>query len=154
MPRPTEPTLITTLKITCVFGLYLTDPFERTVEVAADLSLGDLHLLIQRLTGFDNDHLYTFYTASSVRARNRAEIVDADDADEHAAGLDRARLDQVFPLARNRRLFYRFDFGDDWRFQITRRGEPKPAEPGVTYPRVLEEIGPMVVQYPAADGEE
>jgi hypothetical protein len=137
MPHPTNPAPITTLKIECVFGLDLTDPFERTVEVASDLSLGALHLLIQRLTGFANDHLVTFYTASSVRARNRREVVEADGEDERAAGLERVRLAQVFPLPRDRKLFYRFDFGDDWRFQITRRGEPKPAEPGVTYPRVI-----------------
>ena len=49
------------------------------------------------------------------------------------------------------KLFYWFDFGDDWKFQITLR-KLKAPKPGNQYPRVISEIGPKPQQY--ALGEE
>jgi len=38
-----------------------------------------LHVRIPHLTGFDNDRLNTFYDASGLRARERRDLVDADE---------------------------------------------------------------------------
>ncbi len=51
-------------------------------------------------------------------------------------------LEQVFPLPKNMKLYYHFDFGDDWRFEIRKaRTKPKEPEARVKYPRVIESIG-------------
>jgi hypothetical protein len=46
------------------------------------------------------------------------------------------------------KLFYHFDFGDDWRFEIRKmRNKPKEPEARVRYPRVIEAKGPKLRQY-------
>ncbi len=135
------------LIIKCVRGAYLEEPFERTVETSEAMTLGELHEEIQRLTGFDNDHLFTFFVARGHRGR-RTEVVGSDDWEDRHDGLYGIPLKEMFPLPKNMKLFYWFDFGDDWMFQITRRGDPKPEEKGATYPRVIKEVGPKPEQYP------
>jgi hypothetical protein len=56
--------------------------------------------------------------------------------------------DGVYPLPKSCKLYYHFDFGDDWYFGI-RKIRKKPHEPaaGVTYRRVVEAIGPNPPQY-------
>ena len=57
------------------------------------------------------------------------------------------RLKDLYPLGR-KKLYYLFDFGDNWTFEIRRaRGAKKP-EANVEYPRVVEAIGPDPEQYP------
>ena len=46
-------------------------------------------------------------------------------------------------------LYYLFDFGDQWVFQINKtRHKDKAPEPGATYPRVVESKGKNPIQYP------
>jgi hypothetical protein len=57
-------------------------------------------------------------------------------------------LEQVFPLEKRLKLYYHFDFGDDWYFEITKaRNKPKEPASGVQYPRVIERVGPNPRQY-------
>jgi len=46
------------------------------------------------------------------------------------------------------KLYYWFDFGDDWTFEITKDRRIKSAEPRVKYPRVVGATGPNPEQYP------
>ncbi len=63
---------------------------------------------------------------------------------------EKVELSDVLPLpAKGLKLFYLFDFGDSWYFQITKtRRKEKDPEPGVTYPRVVEKKGENPEQYP------
>lgn len=139
--------MIVTLVIKCVEGAYFEDPFKRTIEVPDDMTLGELHDTIQDLTGFDNDHLFTFYISRGSRGK-RTEVVESDEWEERQDGLYEIPLRDVFPLPPNMKLFYWFDFGDDWIFQIGKRGAPKLLDPDATYPRIVAETGPRPVQYP------
>ena len=59
-------------------------------------------------------------------------------------------LEEVYPLARGLKLFYHFDFGDDWYFEIARsRKQPTQVVRGVRYPRVIKKVGPNPEQYPS-----
>ncbi|MFD2112454.1 hypothetical protein [Thiorhodococcus fuscus] len=59
------------------------------------------------------------------------------------------RLESLFPLPKHRKLFYLVDFGDNWIFQVSRsRKKPFEAEPGDEYPRLLDEKGEKLQQYP------
>ena len=69
------------------------------------------------LTGSDNDHLFTFFMARGPRGQ-RTSIVETGQWDEEQDRLCEIPLSEVFPLEQNMKLFYWFDFGDDWMFQI------------------------------------
>jgi len=119
--------------------------WRRTIEIPAKASLHQVHLAIQRMIGFDNDHMYTFYLGRHWRQRQH-ELAPA------AMPIDRSDFDdillcEVFPLQKNQKLFYWFDFGDDWIFHIGRRLGKKPFDRRVRYPRVIEEHGPNPKQY-------
>ncbi len=139
--------MIYTLSIECVWGAYLQDPFERIVEAPDNMTLGELHEMIQDLTDFDNDHLFTFFIGRGPRGK-RTELVETDEWEERHDRLYAIPLNRVFPLPPNMKLFYWFDFGDDWIFRISKRAKPKMEEDHIQYPRVTKEFGPKPVQYP------
>jgi len=111
------------------------------------MTLGTLHDTIQELSGFDNDHLFTFFMARGPSGQ-RTSVVETDQREEERDRLYEIPLREVFPLEQNMKLFYWFDFGDDWMFQIRQRRQPTPENPGTEYPKIIGEIGPRPVQYP------
>jgi hypothetical protein len=94
----------------------------------------------------DTDHLYEFYYAGTARSRERLRFDDED------GELFSRILDTLFPLPKDRKLFYLFDYGDSWLFSVerTRKAPHEPAA-GVRYPDLVESIGDNPEQYPAAD---
>ena len=118
-----------------------------SAEVPDDMTLGELHDAIQDLTGFDNDHLFTFFIARGPTGK-RTEVVETDEWEERHGRLYAIPLKRVFPLPQNMKLFYLFDFGDVWTFQIGKRGGPTAEECGTKYPRVINATGPKPIQYP------
>lgn len=140
--------MIWTLEVECDSGRFLVDDCVRVIEIKSDSSLLDVHDAIQNAVRFDRDHLFEFFAG---RHRRNREIVYADTFDSEAA-LDicsDTSLEQVFPLPSKCKLFYHFDFGDDWYFKIRKsRKKPFEAIPGIEYPRIIEKIGPDPEQYP------
>jgi len=121
-------------------------PWQATIALDAASTLADLHLAIQRAVRFDNDHLYDFYIARTPYSRERIRF---NDEDVTGGELDSRTIESLFPLPKGRRLFYLFDFGDSWRFQISRtRHKPYAPKPGVTYPQLIAEQGERPQQYP------
>jgi len=138
--------MIYTLKIKCVWGMYLQKPFERTIEIDSATTLNDMHNVMQSLTDFDNDHCYDFFIGKT--PRDIGNTLGSDDEFGAASKkLKRIRLADVFPLPTGHHLFYWFDFGDDWKFQISLK-KTSQKEAGAKYPRVIAEKGPSPVQYP------
>jgi len=140
--------MIWTLKVKSDSGRFLVDECVRVIEMKSDSSLLDLHDAIQDAVGFDRDHLFEFFAG---RHRRNQEVVYADTFDSEGAADTYAgiSLQQVFPLSGKCKLFYHFDFGDDWYFIITKsRKKAFEATPGVEYPRVVEKSGPDPEQYP------
>jgi len=145
--------MIRTLQIKCVYGPHIAEPFERIIEVSERISLGALHDEIQRLAGFDNDHLYTFFIARGPRGK-RIELDQTNDFIDRRLDFYHLALNDILPFQHNMKLFYWFDFGDDWIFQIGLRGKLKHKERGMKYPRVIRQLGPMPTQYPDYEDEE
>jgi hypothetical protein len=117
--------------------------WQATLEIDRGATLRQLHLAIQRAVKFDNDHLYEFYAARKSNGR-RGAVYSGDRIDTPLAA--------IFPLPRNRKLFYLFDYGDSWRFQITRtRAAPQVPAAGTQYPRVIATSGEPPEQYPRYD---
>jgi hypothetical protein len=139
--------MIWTMRIECVTGRYRTDNWIRVVEMDSGSTLFDLHLLILREIHFDHDHLFEFFVGRNYRHRAMS-LTDELDVDDFDADCGAMTLEQVFPLPKKMKLFYYFDFGDDWRFETRKtRKKPTPPVPGIEYPRVIEAIGPNPEQY-------
>jgi len=132
--------MIWSLTVKCVSGAYLEEECIRVLEVDSNSTLYELHLAIQDAVNFDGDHLFEFYAGRT--ARSRKIVFDEEEADNIS-------LEQVYPLDKGLQLYYFFDFGDSWRFKITKsRKKPTPPEEGVAYPRVIEKMGKDPEQYP------
>jgi hypothetical protein len=138
--------MIWILKIELLFGLYAKEECIRVIEIDASSTLEDLHFAIQEAVDFDNDHLYEFYISRTERSRDRIRF------DDENGGIYDVTLESLYPLGKGKKLFYLFDYGDNWVFQIT-KSRNKPTEPmkGIEYPRVVERVGKNPEQYPLYD---
>ncbi len=146
---------IYTMSIECVWGAYLKERFFRVIEVPSEMTLHDLHSYMQELTGFDDDHMSTFYVANSHRGKKvwfteTGEYDDGNDALDGGPMWD-ITLDKIFPLPKHKRLYYWFDFGDDWIFEIRKKGKDGLSVSSVHYPRVIQKEGPEPEQYPMVE---
>lgn len=145
--------MIWTLKVECIRGQYLADDCIRIIEIDSKSSLFALHDAIQDAVGFGRDHLFEFFASRSHRNR-KLDYVDVDniESDNLYDLYDEISLEQIYPLPKNCILYYHFDFGDDWYFKVRKiRKKPQEPNPKVHYPRVIESIGPNLIQYPNYD---
>lgn len=131
-----------TFKLSLVQGPRSPADWEGTLAVEPDATLEDVHLLIQGAVEFDDDHGYEFFIARTHRSRD-VELFD----DENEQIFERT-LASLFPLPARRALFYRFDYGDDWIFQIKpTRGAPSGAAGEEAASGLIGESGTRPVQY-------
>jgi hypothetical protein len=138
--------MIWTLNIKLIQGLYAKGPWEAAVELDADCTLDELHHIIQQAVEFDDDHLYEFFVARTPRSRDRIRF------DEENGELYARTIASLFPLPPDRRLYYLFDYGDNWIFQVSRaRAKPFVPEAEAEYPRLISERGDKPPQYPDWD---
>jgi len=139
--------MIIKLKVECVQGMYLKEECIRILAVDDTSSLLDLHELIQDAVSFDRDHPFEFYTANSASPwAEKAWITYAEDWKEKEDAFKSRQLSDIWPLGR-KKLYYWFDFGDDWIFEI-RRMRSRKADASLAVPQVLEKVGPSPEQYP------
>ena len=135
--------MIWTIKIELLFGIYAKEDWSVSIELDSMTTLEDLHFIIQDAVNFDNDHMYEFYVSRTERSRGRV-IFD----DENEKVYD-TTLDDLYPLEKNKKLFYFFDYGDSWLFKVTKgRKKPHEAVEGTKYPRIINVEGKAPEQYP------
>lgn len=106
--------------VTGVFTLKITlnPQCYRVIEMHSDMTLEDLHLAIQRLFDFGNDHLYAFYLNGQSLHRRGNVFGDprgSFDWDEYPSDL--FALGELGLLV-GQRMLYIFDFGDYWEFYV------------------------------------
>ena len=109
-------------------------PWSRTIEVKEDFTLVRLHEYIQDIVKFDDDHLYEFYIGKN--PRNRASSVPK-----------KTQLNEIYPL-KGYKLYYLFDFGDSWLFEIKKSRKKKTENKEIKYPLIIESTGINPEQYP------
>jgi hypothetical protein len=109
-------------------------PWSRTIEVKEDFSLRKLHKYIQKIVNFDDDHLYEFYLGRNPRNRSHAVPKSTE-------------LNQIYPCT-GLKLYYLFDFGDCWLFEIRKSRKKKVVVNKQKYPVVIESFGVNPEQYP------
>lgn len=133
------------LTIKCIDGAYLKDDYSWVVEVPGEMTLEQLHFHILVQTEFEHDHLADFFIARDIYTRKRTWLTYENESEWERS------LSSIYPLEANQRLYYLFDFGDNWIFSISKRGKPKPAKPGHKYPEVIKITGKIPEQYPDTD---
>lgn len=118
-PPPQTPTVVT-VKVSLDNAR---PPIWRRLELRGDLTLDRVHAQLQAAMGWDDYHLHRF-EAGPVKNRWRAPYFLTElDLDEGERGTPEAdvRLDQVL-RAQGDRLFYTYDFGDDWAHTLIVEG--------------------------------
>jgi len=139
--------MIWTLQIKLLSGRWAEKDWSATIALDASSTLEDLHTIIQRAVDFDNDHLYSFFVARTPWSRDRVLY----DGEEDDAAWE-VTVESLFPLPRDRKLFYLFDYGDNWIFQVgLTRKKPFAAKSGADYPCLISETGERPPQYPEPD---
>lgn len=103
-------------------------PIWRRVLTDSDITLAQLHDIIQAAMGWHDGHLHEFAVAGE-RFGNLAHFAGEDPELRNEAAI---RLAKIAPNAKDR-LFYTYDFGDSWRHEILVEAVTSPA-PGTSYP--------------------
>ncbi|MEP6474426.1 MAG: plasmid pRiA4b ORF-3 family protein [Gemmatimonadota bacterium] len=104
-------------------------PIWRKLEVPAELSLGQLHRVLQIAMGWTDTHLHQFeHDGVWYGARGAG-------ADMEVQNEQRTRLAELIQRPKER-LRYEYDFGDGWEHDIVLEAVVD-STPGVRYPRVI-----------------
>lgn len=96
--------------------MHTSPPVWRRVEVAGDLSLLQLHEVMQAAMGWVNSHLHCFRTGNDADSVEFITEFGRSEGDEGPLEND-VRLDQVVSAAEDR-LWYDYDFGDGWTHEL------------------------------------
>ena len=141
--KRTEPTgTISQFKVT----LKRSDPpIWRRFQVP-DLTLGELHDVLQVVMGWDGSHMHQFIVNGKDYGQTMPDDLDLDVEDE-----DGILLSQIFTGRKKPRIVYEYDFGDNWEHEIVLEKRLEP-EPGFTYPGALKEPGLAPLRIAAAAG--
>ena len=111
LPPPVARGTIYRLQVRLAYGRWQAD-----LTVEAGHTLEDLHLLLQRVLDWDRDHLYAFYLSG--RCFDHLTEVACPMAGDALPTTDQVTFGHFDP-APGQRFLYLFDFGDEWRFEIT-----------------------------------
>lgn len=110
MPSKKEPERLYEIKITL---LELAPEIWRRVAVPRDITLGNLHHVIQIAMGWEDSHLHEFEIG---RKRYGPMIAEEFGFEDATINEDIVHLNDVAkPKAK---FVYSYDFGDDWRHEI------------------------------------
>jgi hypothetical protein len=85
----------------------------RHIRVSADITLDELHNIIQDVFAFNNDHLYAFFMDNKAWSHWDAYFSPHEGEERSAADY---RLRDL-ALYKGQKFLYLFDFGDEWRFE-------------------------------------
>jgi hypothetical protein len=120
-------------------------PVTRRLALSSDLTLIDLHRLIQEAFEWDDDHLYSFWLDGRFWGADESEYTvpfELEERGARSAGVELGRLG----LREGQRIAYVFDFGDQWMVSVKLRDTREGGETGI-----LERKGDPPPQYPDYD---
>ncbi|GEM_PF-699296 len=120
----------------------------RDIEIAADQTLEDLHLMIQQAFAWNDDHLYSFFMSG--QAYDQASEIGSpwSETARHTHQVTIGSLE----LKERARFLYYFDYGDSHEFDVQVK-HINAAAPKGSYPRVVAQHGQAPPQYPDVDEE-
>ena len=115
----------------------------RILAVPSTLSLWHLAELIVQAFEFDFDHMFGLF--DNIYHPWKSKI-------EYSEKLQSVSVEALFEEKKKKWCFL-YDFGDEWRFWISRVKKTKP-EADAEYPKIVESKGEPPEQYPDEEGEE
>jgi hypothetical protein len=129
----------------------ITEEVSRTIEIEGNKTLYDLHMAIQRVFDWDNDHLFSFYTGDKLYDR---ENEYAGNPMEFHGGVKigkKTSADDVeirdLDLKEASTLLYLFDYGDELVHQVlVEEIRDKTDEDGDRF-KLVAEVGIVPPQY-------
>jgi pRiA4b ORF-3-like protein len=91
----------------------------RRLLLSSELMLNELHLVLQQAMGWDDSHLHEFLSGKNRMDPFAVRYVMQYMLDDGAEGVleDQVRLDELLSGPKDR-LFYGYDFGDDWNHTL------------------------------------
>jgi hypothetical protein len=129
----------------------------RDIEIEASKSLYALAEAINVAFDFDFDHAFGFYSgltpSKMFNVGPKYELfADMGEADPGILSVKKTKIPQAFPAA-GHTLIFLFDYGDEWLFSVTMKGQGKKAA-RERYPRVIAAKGEAPQQYPDPDEDD
>ncbi|MBC8344159.1 MAG: plasmid pRiA4b ORF-3 family protein [Bacteroidetes bacterium] len=128
------------------FKVSLYSDLWRKINISHKHYLSDLHKAIQEAFDFDNDHLYAFYIGGK---RKTGKAIYCSYVEEEGKTADEINIADL-RLFRGQKIFYLFDFGDEWWFDIKLlkidKESPLPAQPVI-----VGSEGESLDQYPVRE---
>jgi hypothetical protein len=121
-----QPALICQLKITMKV---ISPPIWRRVQVARDIPLDELHMVLQRAMGWTNSHLHQ-YVFGQV-------MIGIADGESNEPLIDERKIWLEEVAGANTTFVYEYDFGDGWEHDVVVE-KIFAAEAGVEYPRCVD----------------
>ncbi|SDR30957.1 pRiA4b ORF-3-like protein [Rhizobiales bacterium GAS113] len=103
----------------------------REVEVPTEITLADLHSVIQAVMNWDNDHLWEF----TIEKRRYGPMSAVDWGPNPLIDAEDIQLREVL-RPRKTHIDYLYDFGDSWEHGLTVT-RIRAREPDMSYPRYL-----------------
>ena len=107
-------------------------PIWRRLQVSSDISLEDLHWIVQTAFGWTNSHLHQFIINRQYYSLPEFEL---DEYNEKIGDESRVKLSQL-KLKPKSKFVYEYDFGDSWEHEILVEKVVEKEE-GVSYPRCI-----------------
>ncbi|CAG0936916.1 hypothetical protein TFLX_05813 [Thermoflexales bacterium] len=120
----------------------------RDIEIAADQTLEDLHLMIQQAFDWNDDHLYSFFMSGQVYDQTTEIGSPWSETKRHTQRVTIGELD----LSVCSQFLYYFDYGDSHEFDVQVK-QINAAAPTGNYPRLVAQHGQAPPQYPEIDEE-
>lgn len=111
---------------------YMKPPVWRRIEVSSDISLEDLHMIIQVIMDWENSHLHQFIVGNMFYM---CPYEWNDDYQDYTGIL----LKDVLNKEKDK-MMYKYDFGASWKHIILLE-KIKEEEKGVKYPRCIKGKG-------------
>lgn len=121
----------------------------RRIQLDATATLEELHWMIQRAFDFGNDHLYAFY----MDGKRFSELSYNDPRGGDGPFADEITLSDCEELEINRKIFYLFDFGTEWHFDVVLESIETDAQP-LKEGKIIESKGDAPEQYPSRGDDE
>ncbi len=106
-------------------------PIWRRIQVRSDITLENLHYILQTVMGWTDSHLHMF----AIGGEHYGPTESDPTGDLEMENERRVRLAEVVPSA-GARFVYEYDFGDSWE-HILQVEKVLPPEPGKRYPLCL-----------------
>jgi len=101
-----------------------------------DLTLGELHDVLQVVMGWEDSHLHQFIIRGAYYGPQDPDDMDWDMETETEDEED-ILISKIANMGRKVRFTYEYDFGDSWEHEIVVEKTLEP-EPKVKYPRCVE----------------